>query len=63
MAPPHTGVHGPPPAKRHAYTTFEATIPQRWRLHSLVRVLMTTLDLILIQLKQAQVPVQEMKKN
>ncbi len=63
VAPLHTGVQGPPPAKRHAYTTFAATIPQRWRLHSLVRVLMTTLDLILILLKLAQVPVQEMNKN
>ncbi len=26
VAPPHTGVQGPPPAKRHAYTTSAATI-------------------------------------
>ncbi len=25
VAPPHTGVQGPPPAKRHAYTTSAAT--------------------------------------
>ncbi len=34
VAPPHTGVQGPLPAKRLSYTTSAAT--QRWRLQSLV---------------------------
>ena len=60
VAPPHTGVQGPPPAK-NTLTLRLQLLPQRWRLHSLVQVPMTMLDLILILLKLAQVPVQEIK--